>query len=718
MNTGFPATFVRPSRRWTIVMTVLLLALPVLAQVSVLTHHNDNTRTGANLNETILTPSNVNVNQFGMLFKHVVDDQVYSQPLVATNVSMAGGTHNVVYITTVGNSVYAFDADDPKVTAPYWHVNFGPATANHFRCTDLNGNINIAGTPVIDENTNTLYVVSLNGSAQHLHALDIATGIERSGSPVTIAAPAFNAVQQNQRPALMLVNGVLYIGYSSHCDQGTYHGFLLAYNASTLQQVGIFNASPSGNGDSLWFSGAGPVADVNGNIYIITGNGSWDGVTNFSESFMKLSNSSLNMMDWFTPTNHATLDSGDLDLNSGGPMLLPGTSLVIGGGKGGVLYVVDTNHMGHLGDANAVQHFQASIAGGKGHIHSIAYWDSAVNGPMLYMWPQTDRFRVYKFNGSLFNTTPFMISPTANTGHPGGMLSISANGNTNGIVWAAIMTSGDAWHHSQPGILHALDANNINHELWNSLQNSARDNCNEYSKMTPPTIANGKVYLASFGTANTATGQLCVYGLLAPPSPDFSLGASPNSQTVVAGNSATYTATVTPSNGFSGGVTLSVGGLPAGATSNFSTNPVPGGSGSSTLGVSTSSTTPAGTYTLTITGTSGSLSHSTNVTLIVKQPLQPANCDRRRQHQLYGDGRRGEWVQRKRCPHRDRSAGGSHSQSYSYVGEWFRHFYTECFDNQLGFNRHLYPDHYGNQRQPLPHCERNARGQSCSQHMS
>src|SRR5260370_9499501 len=121
----------------------------------------------------------------------------------------------------------------------------------------------------------------------------------------------------------MLVNGVLYIGYSSHCDQGTYHGFLLAYNASTLQQVGIFNASPSGNGDSLWFSGAGPVADVNGNIYIITGNGSWDGVTNFSESFMKLSNSSLNMMDWFTPTNHATLDSGDLDLNSGGPMLLP-----------------------------------------------------------------------------------------------------------------------------------------------------------------------------------------------------------------------------------------------------------------------------------------------------------------------------------------------------------------------------------------------------------
>jgi len=625
MNTGFSASHALPCRRWTIVTAVLLLALPAFAQVNVLTQHNDNGRTGANLNETILTHANVNVNQFGMLFKRVVDDQVYGQPLVATNVSIAAGTHNVVYVTTMHNSVYAFDADDPSVTAPYWHVNFGAPVANHFRCTDINGNIGVTGTPVIDGNTDTLYVVSLSGTTQRLHALDIATGIERSGSPVTIAASGFNASQENQRPALLLSNGVVYIGYSSHCDQGTYHGFLLAYNASTLQQVGAFNTSTSGNGDSIWHSGTGPAVDVNGNIYVITSNGTWDGVNNFSETFMKLSPGSLHLLDWFTPHDHATLDGADADVNSGGPMLLPGTNLLIGGGKGAKLYVVDTNNFGHVhpsDDNQIVQSFQTGTFN-KQHLHSLAFWNSAVNGPMLYMWPQADRFKVYKFNGSTFNTTPFMIQPTANTGHPGGMLSISANGNANGIVWAAIMASGDAWHSSRPGVLHAFNADNINNELWNSLQNSAHDNCNNYSKMAPPTIANGKVYLSSFGTANTGTGQLCVYGLLAPPSPDFSLGASPSSQTVVAGNSTTYTTTVTPSNGFSSAVTLSVGGLPAGASSSFSPNPVPGGSGSSTLGISTSSTTPAGTYTLTITGTSGNLSHSTNVTLIVNQPLQP-----------------------------------------------------------------------------------------------
>jgi hypothetical protein len=200
-------------------------------------------------------------------------------------------------------------------------------------------------------------------------------------------------------------------------------------------------------------------------------------------------------------------------------MLVPGTHEVIDGGKEGVLYVVDTDKMGHLGDEHAIQHFQATGS----HLHSIVYWNSAKDGRMLYMWGQKDHLRAYKFDGEQLNPTPFAIRPEANEGHPGAMLSLSANGNKDGILWAAIHATGDSWHESRPGILHAYDADNIQHELWNSLENPQRDDCGNYSKMAPPTIANGKVYLASFGTQNTGSGQLCVYGLLpdgpAPPAP-------------------------------------------------------------------------------------------------------------------------------------------------------------------------------------------------------
>ena len=205
------------------------------ARVSVLTQHNNRQRTGANLKETILTPANVNVKRFGMLFKRVVDDQVYGQPLVVTDVKIGGGTHDVVYITTVKNSVYAFDANDADAAAPFWHVNFGtPANVNdwNFGCTDINGNMGIVGTPVINEASGTLYVVALtrikDAFVQRLHALDISTGVDLPGSPVTISAPAFNPLMQNQRPALLLANRQVYIGYSSHCDKGPYHGFLIS----------------------------------------------------------------------------------------------------------------------------------------------------------------------------------------------------------------------------------------------------------------------------------------------------------------------------------------------------------------------------------------------------------------------------------------------------------------------------------------------------------
>lgn len=509
----------------------ICLALPLSAQVDVLTNHNDLARTGANLQETVLTPANVNTRQFGMIFKRVVDDQVYSQPLLVTNVKIAGGWHDVVYVTTVNNSVYAFDANDASATAPFWHVNFGTPANLHdadFGCTDINGNMGIIGTPVVNAEKTTLYVVSLSKAggrfSQRLHALDLATGADLPDSPATIVAPGFDPLLQNQRPALFLSGGNVFIGYASHCDKDPYHGFLLGYNATSLQQVGVFNTSPGGDEASIWQSGQAPSVDDQGNIYFITGNGSWNGTTQFSESFIQL-DAQMHMQDWFTPTNHFQLDKDDNDLNSSGALLIPGTHLVVGGGKEGVLYVIDTEHFGHLGDEHAVQHFQATSS----HLHSMVYWKSAKNGSLLYLWGQRDRARAYRFMAGRFEETPFMIRPDKNDGHPGAMLSLSSNGDKDGILWAAIHATGDSWNESRPGVLHAYDADDINHELWNSLQNPGRDDCNNYSKMAPPTIANGKVYLASFGTENFGTGQMCVYGLLpsgTPPDAPSSIQAS------------------------------------------------------------------------------------------------------------------------------------------------------------------------------------------------
>ncbi len=495
------------------------------AQVDVLTQHNDNARTGANLRETVLTPANVNKAGFGMLFKRAVDDQLYTQPLVVTGVVVGGGTHDVVYVTTVNNSVYAFDANDAEAKEPVWHVNFGtPPNLNsaNFGCLDINGQMGIIGTPVIDKARGVLYVVALTktgaGYTQRLHALDLATGADLPESPVVVKAAAFDALMQNQRPALLLANGMVYVGYASHCDREPYHGFLMAYDAKTLAQVAVFNTTSTGSEASIWQSGQGqgqgqgqgPAADAEGDIYAVSGNGSWDGVRNFSESFLKLS-PTLKLLDWFTPTNHVHLDEKDNDLNSSGATLIPGTHLVAGGGKEGVLYTLDTRKFGHLGDEHAVQHFQATAS----HLHSLVYWESDKAGHLLYVWGQRDKAKVYKLEGDKLIETPVVMRDVANQGHPGAMLSLSANGGRDGVLWAAIHASGDSWHESRPGILYAYDGDDIRLELWNSLEVPERDDCGEYSKMAPPTIANGKVYLASFGSENVGTGQLCVYGLLA-----------------------------------------------------------------------------------------------------------------------------------------------------------------------------------------------------------
>lgn len=504
-------------------LTVAALTQVMQAQVSVLTQHNDNLRTGANLQETVLSPRTVNSAHFGMLFKRVVDDQLYTQPLLVPAVKIGGGWHDVVYVTTVNNSVYAFDANDATAAKPLWHVNFGAPADLHdanFGCLDINGNMGIIGTPVIDAQRGALYVVALtrvrNGFEQRLHSLDIATGADMPGSPSVIAAPGFDPLMQNQRPALALAGNKVYVGYASHCDKEPYHGFLMSYDADSLQRLAIFNTSPGGEGASIWQSGQAPAIDSQGNVYVVTGNGSWDGKQQFSESFLKL-DADLKLLDWFTPTNHFMLDKVDADLDSSGATLVPGTDLVLGGGKQGVLYSLRTGDLGHLGDEHALQHFQATSS----HLHSLVFWNSAAHGPLLYLWGQRDKLRAYKLDGQRLDETPFMSRPEVNQGHPGAMISLSANGSHDGIVWAAIHATGDSWHESRPGILHAYEADNLSHELWNSLANPARDDCNNYSKMAPPTIANGKVYLASFGTENTGTGQMCVYGLLpdGPPPP-------------------------------------------------------------------------------------------------------------------------------------------------------------------------------------------------------
>jgi hypothetical protein len=377
----------------------------------------------------------------------------------------------------------------------------------------------IIGTPVIDKARGVLYVVALTragaeagpgtGFTQRLHALDLATGSDLPASPVVISAPDFDALMQNQRPALMLANAMVYVGYASHCDKEPYHGFLMAYDAETLGQVSVLNTSPTGSEASVWQSGQGPAVDDKGNVYVVTGNGSWDGVRNFSESFLKLT-PKLELIDWFTPTNHFALDKGDVDLDSSGATLIPGTHLVLGGGKEGVLYTLDTRNLGHLGDEYALQHFRATAS----HLHSLVYWESAKRGRLLYVWGQRDKAKVYKFEGDKLGEAPLMMRDIPNEGHPGAMLSLSANGNKNGVLWAAIHATGDSWHESRPGVLHAYDADDIRHELWNSLEIPSRDDCGEYSKMAPPTVANGRVYLASFGTENVGTGQFCVYGPL------------------------------------------------------------------------------------------------------------------------------------------------------------------------------------------------------------
>ena len=348
--------------------------------MSVTTFHYDNARTGQNPNEAVLTPSNVNVNQFGKLFTIPVDGYVYAQPLYLSHLSIAGGTHSVLYVATEHDSVYAMDADNGTVL---WHQSFidpaaGITTVSSAAvgCTDLVREIGITSTPVIDPGSGTIYVLAKtteNGTQiQRLHALDIATGTEKFGGPVQISATvngtgeggstiSFNALRQLQRPGLLLDRGHI-MGWASHCDNPPFHGWVMSYAAGSLVQEAVFNTSPNGSDAGVWQSGDGIAADANGNLFFATGNGTYDGNANgdYGDSILKLSPpmaGTFNVADWFTPHNQSVMNTGDSDLGAGGVLLLPDLSsssthphLLVQQGKGGTIYLVDRDNMGQYCD--------------------------------------------------------------------------------------------------------------------------------------------------------------------------------------------------------------------------------------------------------------------------------------------------------------------------------------------------------------------------------
>jgi hypothetical protein len=529
---------------------LLSTSIRALAQVNVYTRSYDLGRTGANLQESILTPANVNSKTFGKLATIPTDGEVYAQPLYVSNLAIAGGTHNVVFVASMRNTVYAIDADSYTT---YWTKNFGTPITPQYIQNDQNiswsTGLGILSTPVIDPNTNIMYFVSslqstVNGNVEYsdsLNALDITTGDPVLGSPVNITAtyktadlnnPIQLVVQrENQRPALALANGNIYIVFGSHDDIDPYQGWVLSYSASTLKQVGTYATTTIGSEGGIWMAGQAPVIDGAGNLYLLTGNGSSgktpNGLIQTGESMIKLS-PNLALLDYFTPYNAASMSSGDMDLGSAGLLLIPNTNYVLGGGKEGVLYLVNTADLGQFNAStdNVRQEFQAIYGVGTSHIHgSPSYYDSPVNGPSVYVWGENDVLRSFKYNATtgLLNTNPWatstMTAPATNNdgAMPGGFTSISANGNSNGILWASTPYNGDASHKLDQGVLYAFNADTLA-LLWSDKNNDARDEIGTFSKYCPPIVANGKMYVPNFGPVGTTSGNgaLVVYGLLEP----------------------------------------------------------------------------------------------------------------------------------------------------------------------------------------------------------
>ncbi len=524
---------------------VLLFAglLPsVLAQTNVLTYHNDLARTGQNLSETILTPQNVNSATFGKLFTVALDGKVDAQPLYVSTLAIPGrGTPNVVFAATEHDSVYAFDADSG---AAYWHVSLlkpGETTSDNRGCGQVTPEIGITATPVIDLTAGphgTIYVVAMSKDAsgnyyQRLHALDITTGAEEFGAPINVQATypgtgdnssggqvIFDPKQYKSRPGLLLLNGVVYTSWGSHCDIRPYIGWIIGYNETTLQQTTVFNFAPNGSEAALWNSGGAPAVDAQGNIFVSVANGTFDTNLNgqgfpslgdYGNAFVKLilQGSKLVPIDYWTMDNTNSESNQDIDLGSGGIMLLPDMldstgavrHLAVGAGKDSNLWLLNRDNMGKYdsqADATIYQYLPGALPGGIWS--NPAYFNGYV-----YFGAVGDVIRAFQLTSGRLSTSP--VSTTSHSfSFPGVSPSISANGAANSILWAV--------ENSNPAVLHAYNATNLASELYNSNQAaSSRDQFGPGNKFITPTIANGKVFV---GTTNS----VAAFGLF-NPTPSF-----------------------------------------------------------------------------------------------------------------------------------------------------------------------------------------------------
>ena len=529
-------------------IVLLSASLPLFSQISVTTWRNDISRTGQNLNESILTPSNVNATQFGKLFSLAVDGYVYAEPLYMQNVTIGGASHNVIFVATENDSVYAFDADsnggsnaNPLWFASMLSTSHGAAAgaitvSSNIVGTDIVPQIGITGTPVIDPTSGTLYVVSATEEGtnfvQRLHALDITSGAEKFGGPVVLTATVpgtgngssggsltFDSEWQNQRAGLLLLNGIVYIGFGSHGDNGPWHGWILAYNAQTLTQTGAFCSSPNGVGAGIWMGGEGLAADVvdpvnhpYGRLFLATGNGDYTATKPYSAGMdfgdsvlnLDLTNGVPTVQDNFTPAIQANLDEYDGDQGSGGALILPNQTtgsyphLLVQAGKSGEVYLLNRDNLGgyNTGGDQVVQGLPNEV-GDAGTWTTPAYWNGTV-----YYWAQQDTLKAFSLVNGQLVTPP--VTSSEIYGFPGANPEISANGTTNGIVWSidseGYMTSGAA-------ILQAHNASSPGTTLYSSATDSSRDNPGLAVKFTVPTVANGKVYV---GTQT----QVSVFGLL------------------------------------------------------------------------------------------------------------------------------------------------------------------------------------------------------------
>lgn len=510
------------------------------AQVAVTTYQNDNYRSGANTHETTLTPANVNMNQFGRKMIFTVQGQVYAQPLYVPNLTVNGGSHNVVLIATEHDQIYAFDVNTGQ---QLWRNNLlathtvlhqiSSVSNSDVNCGDMTPEIGITGTPVIDTSNNTMYLVAKTKETdltthtttfyQTLHEIDLHTGIDKViprritatsagiGTGSISGTLTFDPLVEGQRSALLLhPNGQLIIGWASHCDLGAYHGWLMSFNKGNLSNTAVYVDTPNGVEGGFWASGSGPAADSNGSIYIPTGNGTFNansGGSDYGDSVLRLTwsaGSGFTLNDYFTPWDQQTLDNNDSDVAAGGVLLLPDQPsgahphLLVQVGKEGTIDLIDRDNMGHFhagNDSQIVQTLPFAIGGLWG---GEAFWNNFV-----YFGGVSDHLKAYAFDpvAQKLSLSP-TSSSTATYGYPGPTPALSANGTSNGIVWVIQADSNHTY-----SILHAYDATNLGTELYNSEQNSGRDRPGSRVKFSTPTVADGHVFVG-------ASGQVAMYGLL------------------------------------------------------------------------------------------------------------------------------------------------------------------------------------------------------------